>query len=193
MKTLIVYAHPNPKSFTAAIANTVAEQIKINGGEIKIKDLYRSGFNPIMSGSDLQSIFSGNIPEDIKREQNDVAWANRLIMVYPIWWLDKPALLKGWIDRVFVYGFAYTINKTGIEGLLKHDMALTIQLAGSPQAAYESKNWNWALTPSLTDRAFDFCGIKNSKVHSLVGVGSSTPEQRQEWLREVTSIVRDWN
>ena len=192
MKALIVLAHPNPKSFSAAIASTVGEQLRSNGVEVKIKDLYREKFNPILTHEDLGGIFSGKIPAEIKKEQDAVAWADRLIFVYPIWWLTTPAILKGWLERVLCFGFAYSLDKTGPKGLLKHDKNLVIQMCGSPRAAYEAKNWAWALKPSLIERDLEFCGLNNVTVYNCEGVGSSTPEQRTQWLSDVQGLVKNW-
>lgn len=107
MKVLCVLAHPNPKSFNAAIADSIQKQLYANGVEVKFKDLYRTDFDPRLTVEDFGHIFSGSMPDDIKKEQEEVLWADRMVFVYPIWWLDRPALLKGWIDRVMAYGFAY--------------------------------------------------------------------------------------
>ncbi len=193
MNILIVLAHPNKNSYSAAVSNSIKDGFVDKGHNVKVKDLYQENFNPVMTYDDLGGIFSGKIPSDIKKEQEDVLWADRLVFVYPIWWLDKPAILKGWIDKVLVYGFAYTIDQTGsIKGLLKHDKALVVQLAGSPEIAYQKSYWQFALNPSLSERTLEFCGIKNTIVKNLIGVGQSDPKQRETWLSELRDFARDW-
>ena len=76
MNTLLLYAHPNPHSFNAAIAQVIKEEIEKKGGPLKVKDLYAMNFNPVLSQEDFQAFHSGQLPQDIKQEQADVSWAD---------------------------------------------------------------------------------------------------------------------
>jgi len=119
MKYLIVYAHPDSKSFNHAILETISEELKKKKKEFKVRDLYKIGFNPVLSTKDLSEIQKGAVPQDIKREQNYISKADTIIFVFPIWWSSMPAILKGYIDRVFSLKFAYDITEDGVMGLLK--------------------------------------------------------------------------
>lgn len=81
MNALVIYAHPNPMSFNAAVAKVVEEELKAKGAAVKVKDLYAMKWNPILSGEDFQGLHTGNIPADIKQEQADVTWADVVVMV----------------------------------------------------------------------------------------------------------------
>ena len=119
MKYLIVYAHPNPKSFNHAILETISGELQKKKKEVKVRDLYKIGFNPVLSIKDLSAIEKGAVPKDIKKEQNYISKADTLIFIFPIWWSAMPAMLKGYIDRVFSLKFAYDITADGVIGLLK--------------------------------------------------------------------------
>jgi len=119
MKALLVYAHPNPKSFNRAVLDTVTGELNKKGAEVRVKDLYIMNWNSTLAASDFEQMMSGKTPDDIAREQADVTWADTLFFIYPIWWSSHPAILKGWIDRVFSFGFAYHMTDKGPEGLLK--------------------------------------------------------------------------
>ena len=119
MKNLIVYTHPNPVSFGNAIKEQVIAACKSMGREYVLRDLYEMGFDPVLKGSDFTGIQNGQIPLDVKVEQEHILTADIITFVYPVWWTGMPALLKGYIDRVFSYGFAYTVNDGGIVPLLK--------------------------------------------------------------------------
>jgi len=84
MKTLVIYAHPNPKSFNAAIKDTLVEELTNKGHEVRVRDLYEMNFNPILSGRDFEQMQSGNMPQDIAEEQKHITWADTLILVYPV-------------------------------------------------------------------------------------------------------------
>lgn len=100
-RALIIYSHPNPKSFNAAIKQTVEEFLKEKGIEYSIRDLYIIGFNPVLSADDFIALQQGNSLEDVKKEQEFIKNADILILIFPMWWYSFPAILKGYIDGVF--------------------------------------------------------------------------------------------
>jgi NAD(P)H dehydrogenase (quinone) len=100
MKALILYAHPNPKSFCAAMKETLVKELKEKGHEVRIRDLYEIGFNPVLHADDFNEFFQNRVPADIKEEQDHIAWADLLVFVYPTWWIGMPAILKGYIGRI---------------------------------------------------------------------------------------------
>jgi len=119
MNHLIIYTHLNPKSFTKAVANEVETVAKARGDNIRTIDLYADKFNPVLEFPGIQySFMDGEAPADVKKYQEDVTWAEHMTFIYPLWWASMPAILKGFIDRVFTAGFAYTYNENGPKGLL---------------------------------------------------------------------------
>lgn len=118
MKHVIVYAHPNTESFNHAILETVKKELEEKGHEVRVRDLYELNFNPVLGASDFISFSQGNTPADIKEEQEHISWADSITFIYPVWWAGLPAILKGYVDRVFSHGFAYAYGENGIEKLL---------------------------------------------------------------------------
>lgn len=110
MNHLIVYAHPHEDSFNHAILNTAADALRANGHEVTIRDLYKLNFNPVLTSADTSAMRAGNTPDDIKTEQAHLAKADVISFIYPFWWTGLPAILKGYVDRTFSYGFAYQYN-----------------------------------------------------------------------------------
>lgn len=106
MNHLIIYAHPSSASFSNAILEKVKECSMKKGCKTEVRDLYSIGFDPILRAADFEGLCGGNTPEDIKREQNYIEWADLITFIYPIWWTGMPAILKGYIDRVFSYELA---------------------------------------------------------------------------------------
>ena len=112
MKALVIYCHPRPESFTAAVRDTVVERLTAAGAEVQLRDLYALGFDPVLSAADHAEY--NDIPGNRARVEDEVAallWADTLIFIYPTWWYGLPAMLKGWLDRVFVPEVAFLMPK----------------------------------------------------------------------------------
>ena len=108
MNHLIIFAHPNSqKSFGRAIVDRVVKASQQLGVETHLRDLYTMEFNPIISFEELQSANKGIIPAEIQQEHDFIRQADLITMVYPLWWMGFPAMLKGYLDRVLSHGFAY--------------------------------------------------------------------------------------
>ena len=111
MNVLIVYAHPSKRSFTYKVFEEIKKGLQDFGHEIEVSDLYEMDFRPDMSEEEYNregfAEFTLSIPEDIKREQEKIEKSSCIIFVYPVWWSDCPAKLKGWFDRVYTVGYAY--------------------------------------------------------------------------------------
>lgn len=108
MNHLIIFAHPNSaRSFGRAIANRIEQISQENGVNVFFRDLYEMNFNPILSHEELQNANKGIIPEDIQQEHDFILQADLITLVYPLWWMGFPSILKGYLDRVLSHGFAY--------------------------------------------------------------------------------------
>jgi NAD(P)H dehydrogenase (quinone) len=135
MKILIVHAHPEPKSFCSAMKDTAVETFQSLGHEVQVSDLHQMNWNPVASGDDFEirsqsdylvyaleqreSYKSGKFSPDIQAEIDKLKWCDVLIFNFPMYWFSVPAILKGWIDRVFVSGFCYGGKRFYDQGGLK--------------------------------------------------------------------------
>lgn len=191
MNTLLVYAHPSAQSFNAALVKVIQDEIVKKGDPIKVKDLYAMNWNPVLSQKDFEGYHSGNLPEDINQEQADVAWSDLVIMVSPIWWYSVPAILKGYIDRVFSLGFAYKYTSTGPLGLLKGKKGLFITTSGTNQQDAEYGEMMNSLDKSLLG-VFGFSGFAEKRLHNLFAVPSVSGEERWQMLTEVRDLIRSF-
>ena len=93
-------------------------------------------------------------------EQSYISWANELTFIYPLWWNAFPAILKGYIDRVFTNGFAFKVTEKGIEGLLKGKQVRLITSAGMDEQSLKKMNIFESLTITQDKGVFEFCGIE---------------------------------
>lgn len=123
MKVFIVHAHPEPNSFCTAMKSAAVEEFERLGHEVQVSDLYAMGFQPVASAADFSAranpdycvyaleqrhgVSSGTLSADIRAELDKLLWCDLLVFVFPVFWFSTPAMLKGWIDRVFVSGQVY--------------------------------------------------------------------------------------
>lgn len=150
MHALIVYAHPEPTSFSAALKNRAVAALARTGHTVEVSDLYGERFNPVAGRHDFTSVAnperfhyqseqefaarSGTFAPDIEREQARVRKADVLVLQFPLWWGGTPAILKGWFERVLAYGFAYVDGRRFETGLFKGRRALfSVTTGGTPE------------------------------------------------------------
>lgn len=127
MNVLLVYAHPEPQSLNGSVRNFVVERLQLAGHTVQVSDLYAMNWKPTVDADDStdhlpgarfdasmdskRAFASGTQSEDIAREQAKLRWADAVILQFPLWWFSMPAILKGWVDRVYAYGFAYGVGE----------------------------------------------------------------------------------
>lgn len=191
MHILVVYAHPSPKSFNHAILETVLDEARLKGYTSAVRDLYAEKFNPVLSDADIESFNRGKIPSDIKAMQEAVREAKVVIFIHPIWWFGIPAILKGWIDRVFSYGFAYGHDSRGVKPLLTGRNAIVINTAGGAEGpSYDETGFKDAFI-KLTDQGiYDFVGLEILLRRMFFEVPSASDEKRREMLETLRKDLR---
>lgn len=110
MRALVIFAHPCPESFNAAIRDRVISALQGRGAEVHLRDLYAEGFDPVMSADERRGYHEkGTNEEPVRDYLDELLWCDTLVFVYPTWWFAPPAMLKGWIERVFVPYATFTI------------------------------------------------------------------------------------
>lgn len=189
MKVLVVFSHPNPDSFNGAILNTVQNTLAGDKHEVRVKDLYAMGWNPLLTKKDLEQLYSGQVPADIAAEQKDISWADMLVFIYPIWWFEQPAILKGWIDRVFSHGFAYKLTETGMmEGLLKGRKAVVITTSGANEDNMRQNGVLEAVKTCMVNGTLGLSGFEDIIYKNLYAVPTVNDEERRNMLKEIENI-----
>ena len=153
MNVLIVYAHPEPKSFNGAMKDLAVEALSAAGHEVVVSDLYAMGFDPVagahdVTGERIDPAFfslqkeqtaayeSGRTAPVIAAEMTKLERADLLILQFPIWWFGMPAILKGWADRVFARGFAYLPGRKYDTGMFKGKLAMVATTTGTSAETY---------------------------------------------------------
>jgi NAD(P)H dehydrogenase (quinone) len=158
MKVLIVYAHPEPKSFNGALKDLAISVLKEQGHEVKLSDLYAMNFKAVADKEDFLELENpeflkyqveeklayekGTFSPDIVAEQEKLIWADFVILQFPLWWFSVPAIMKGWVDRVFAVGFSYGGGNFYDKGGLKGKKAMLSLTTGGPPTMYDPTGIN---------------------------------------------------
>lgn len=190
MQHLIVYAHPNPKSFCATICDQLTRLSQDLGNSVMVRDLYKINWNPVLSAKDFADIQKGTLPADIKNEQEFISEADLITLVFPLWWTGYPAILKGWVDRVLLNGFAYQHKaKQGIKPLLTGKKVQIITTMGASVDEYEKNGLMDAIAMTLGDNVWNFCGCDDGGMVVLGDVPGMSDKERMAVLSEIESSL----
>ena len=166
MNVLIVFAHPETRSLNGALRDVAISELKAGGHEVRISDLYADGWKSEVDREDFLQLAPGArlnvaaasgeafssqvLTDDVKAEQQKLLWADAVILQFPLWWFTMPAILKGWVDRVYSYGFTYGVgehsdkrwgNRYG-EGVFAGKRAMLIVTTGGWEEHYSARGIN---------------------------------------------------
>jgi NAD(P)H dehydrogenase (quinone) len=193
MDILLVLAHPDTGSFNHAIAKTAVETLQGAGHAVRFHDLYAEGFEAILPASDMQR--DAALPDLVQTHCRDLTEADGIVIVHPSWWGQPPAMLKGWVDRVFRAGVAYRFETTasgeGVPvGILKASKALVFNTANSAPR----QEWG-ALGDPLEqmwhNTVLGFCGVEDFRRRLFAPVIVSSDKQRADWLSDVRNVTAE--
>ncbi len=190
MRVLIVYCHPEPTSYAAALRDTAHAALSRAGHELQVLDLYAEGFNPVLSATEKAAYLPNTAMNvaGVRAHVDALQWAQALAFVFPTWFYGPPAMLKGWLERVWLPGVAFSVPDTagGIAGpRMQHITRLIcITTSGSP--------WWWLrlvrdpgrnlFTRGLRALFHPRCATTWLQLH---GMNTSTLAQREAFLGKV--------
>lgn len=166
MANILIYlAHPNPESLNGVTAERLAEALRRAGHGVTLRDLYQLDFDPRLSLRDLQLTASGEVVPEVRAEQAAIAAADGLVFVYPVWWWGRPAILKGFVDRVFTKGFAWDYGEQGLIGKLAGKRVFIAATHGASHELYRQLGTDPEhLHDPLTLGSLRFCGVGNTRI-----------------------------
>ncbi|ULB12285.1 NAD(P)H-dependent oxidoreductase (plasmid) [Cereibacter azotoformans] len=166
MNVLIVYAHPEARSLSAALRDVAIAELKAEGHSVELSDLHAMGWKPVVDRADFpalgpgtrlrvpsasgQAVATATLTDDVAAEQEKMRRADLLILQFPLWWFTMPAILKGWVDRVYAHGFAYGVGEHSDrrwgdrygEGTFAGKRAMLIVTAGGWEPHYSARGIN---------------------------------------------------
>ncbi|MEV7563828.1 NAD(P)H oxidoreductase [Streptomyces tanashiensis] len=172
--TLLVHAHPRSDSLTSQVAGLAHARLKDAGGTVDVLDLYAEDFDPVLRPADepdwedREKRYSPEVHAHMDR----ILAADDILAVFPVWWMAPPAVLKGWIDRVWNYGFAYGRSRPRLAA----KRMLWLALMGNPAEEIERLGLSTVLDTQLRVGVSEYCGITDASVRIVYGTElSGTP------------------
>jgi NAD(P)H dehydrogenase (quinone) len=131
MKHLVIAAHPRADSLTMSLASAYVAELAELGHQHTLYNLYSMGFDPVLSSIEMAQPQSHFVSPVVQQAQQDIEAADAVTVFYPLWWLSMPAMMKGFIDRVFARGFAYESRQGVVQGLLTGRKCVIVTLSGT--------------------------------------------------------------
>lgn len=197
MHVYIVFAHPSRDSFNQDVLDTFIQGLTEAGHTYEVGDLYRMNFQPLMDEGQYHREVGldplAPVPEDVAAEQQKIDRADGLAFIYPVWWSDCPAILKGWFDRVLTYGYAYFYDENETR-FTKIDIqkALVICSAGHTVEHLEEIGIAEAMRRIMLNDRLLGVGVREARMEILGGMMPGDDRYREENLKRVLELGRNF-
>ncbi len=165
MKTLIVLAHPRRDSLTARVADIFVDGLDRAGHPVEFADLVAEGFDPVLRAPDEPDWDDPRklYPEDVQREMARVERNDASLLVFPVYWWSVPAVLKGWIDRVWNHGWAYGDRS------FPQRRVWMVGVAGTSAEGFAKRGYDRSISTQLETGLLDYCGVAERRFELLHG------------------------
>lgn len=195
MHVYVVLAHPSKRSFSRKVTEAFTQGLDAAGHSYEVQDLYAGAFQSEMDESEYLRETSGNpdlpIPPDVAAEQERLNRARGLVLIYPLWWSDCPAKLKGWFDRVWTYGYAYMYDQTGARSTqVTIEKALVLCSAGHTAAHLEETGIAGSMRQIMLQDRLLGVGVKHARMEILGGMMPFDDSARDTNLRKAFELGR---
>lgn len=206
----MIIAHPEPTSFSHALAHAAKDRLLADGHEVVVSDLHAMGFNPLNDRSNFTTLknpdrFHQQTEEnhafeqhgfstEIQNEMDKLVWCDVLLCYCPIHWFSVPAILKAWFDKILASGFAYGGGRWYDKGVFQGKRAMIVMTTGAPDFMYRNDGVQGDILDILfpiNHGVFYFIGMLPLKPFMVYGVTHMTDEQRAEVLQEYAAVVAD--
>ena len=188
-RILVILGHPKNASFCGAIASCYMEGAKETGHEVRLISVGDLSFDPLLRTGNASS---QELEPDLVAAQAAITWAQHIVFVYPIWWGSMPALLKGFIDRVFLPGFAFKYRESSPfwDRLLSGRSAHLLVTMDAPPWFFR---WVYRMPGhnQMKRAILGFCGIRPVSITSFGPIKGSTQQKREKWLSQIKAYGRD--
>jgi NAD(P)H dehydrogenase (quinone) len=191
MKHAVIIAHPNPRSLACAVGRAYADAVAAIGQDVVVRDLYAIGFDPCLKASEIPKPSGFTFGADVVAERSQLADVDVFAFVYPFWFNAPPAILKGYVDRVFSMGFGYAPGLGGNESLLDGKKLISFTSSGAPESWVRETGALSALTTLFDRHLANMCGLQIlDHVHVGGIVPDMTPEAFEDVLEGVRAVVK---
>jgi NAD(P)H dehydrogenase (quinone) len=201
MNAFLILAHPEPHSFNAALFHEAHSALSALGYSVATSDLYRMNFNPVSDRSNFTStanpdflklqieeqfaVANGGFASDLEAEMRKVEAADLLVFHFPLWWFSLPAILKGWVDRIFASGRFYGSGRMYEKGVLSGKKVMLTITTGGPGAIYEADSFHGdihAIIKPIHRGIFQFLGCDVLAPHIVFSPTNLSTAERTDAL-----------
>lgn len=160
MRVLLVQAHPRAGSLTGAVADALAAGLAESGHAVERADLMAEGFQPVLAAAEEPDWTdpARPLPPDVRAEIARIERNEATVLVFPVWWWTMPAVMKGWIDRVWAHGWAYGGAR------YPHDRVWALGLVGNPEAEMRAGGYAEAMRVMIEDGTLRYCGVPEPRL-----------------------------
>jgi NAD(P)H dehydrogenase (quinone) len=190
MNHLIIYAHPDKESFLKNILDEIIHEAKKQNHQIVLRDLLEMNFNPVLGYSDLEKIRNGKIADEIAKEQDYIKNADIISVVYPIWYMSMPAVIKGYFDRTLTRGFAFDFDGPVVNGKLTNKKVYLFSTAGLNKDLYDTmyliENFNHIVDYGI----FEFFCMEVYNHEYFWSIPFLNTHEKKEILKTVREIIQ---
>ena len=187
--TTIIISHPYEKSFNMVILDKVVETLKKENKNYTIIDLHQENFDPVLNKSDLALYNKGKSNDKLVHKYNDILnKTEHIIFIFPIWWYDMPAMLRGFFDKVMLNESAYTTDGVKLTPLrhIEKTSIFTTSAASTKELIEEYGN---PVENVMIKGTFKVLGFTGAKWHNMELIIDSTLEQRVEYLNKIEKYL----
>jgi NAD(P)H dehydrogenase (quinone) len=191
MHTTIVFAHPWHGSFNKAILDAVTQELIIQEKAFQVIDLNKDEFNPVMQESELALYSKGQAVDPlVLKYQNALGETDELIFIFPIWWYNIPAILKGFIDKVMLKDYAYTETPIGLKGKLTHIQRTTIFTTSESPTIYIKLMKGNPINGVFAKGALKGVGLHNIRWYNCGKITTGSRDKKEKYLSKVTKCLQ---
>lgn len=188
MNVSVIIGHNKSNSFNHAVAQTVCDALNDLGHTVRLHDLYRERFNPVLAEGE-EKLDEADLPQDIRDYLAEIRAADGLVFVHPNWWGGPPAILRGWVDRVFRQGSVYHFTPDGPVSYIGDKVVQVFSTSNTPRE-FELNFYKDPIENFWKVVVFGLLGSKSFERRNFEPIIVSTPEQRRDWLAEVDQTIR---
>ncbi|WP_096435795.1 NAD(P)H-dependent oxidoreductase [Alteribacter populi] len=192
MRHLIIYMHPSKESFNGAILEEYTKALTNSGHDVLVRALSEYVFSPFLTKQEYEDSLQEVYTPDVVEEHQHITWADAITFIFPLWWGGLPAIGKGYVDRVFSYGFAYRLKEESPVPKLTGKKVATICTTGSPSDVYREQGMHEAINRIFDKGIFQFCGLEVHNHRYFGNVILCSDEERKKMLAETKELARSW-
>lgn len=189
MKTTIVYAHPWEKSLTHGVLEKAIETLKHRKDEVTVIDLYKDHFDPVMSEEDLRLYGQGKSADPLVAHYSSILdTTEKILFIFPVWWYDMPAIMRGFLDKVLLSGSAYTEDQKGMHPVrnISHTVLLTTSSAPTDALIH---TFGDPINGTMIKGTFASVGFFHATWHNFGGINGASEKEISQHLASIPDFI----